>query len=111
MTKPEQSVVVGVYDDEYGCHQIVIARRMDTECECRIWGLFYIRKPYTVKFGDYLEYYPRESKLYRIFNNKLKFRIMIDKINPEVAVPIITKLPYSEMYRDGTIIISPRGGT
>lgn len=104
----QQTVVV---DEHEVCpyHKILITRRIDTSHEMRVWVILNVKNPCQAGFGDRIIYDAVEHKAFIVRNEKLNFKLHLDKLPSEVMINEMKGLPYNLMYNE-TFIIAPRCG-
>ncbi len=102
--KIQTIIVVDIYNSPCICHQVIIGRLIDNPHRQREWVLLFARKPLFVEFGDYIEGNFEDAfediRAYLLRNDKLRFRVFLDRMPAELGVPMLQQLPYGELYGD-----------
>lgn len=101
----QQCIVVDDYEP-CQCHKLLVTRRMDTRHDVRVWVILLVSKPYEISFGDRIDYDADNNKAYLVRNEKLRFRLHIEKLRPEDMVAMSQSLPYGSMY-DQVFLLFP----
>ena len=102
-TQPTHLIVVDDYEP-CPCHTIVLTRGIDTIHSYRAWVILNVINPCQVGFGDRIDYDYNKNEAYLVRNEKLKFKLQLDKILVKHRILLSESLPYAEMYNEISIL-------
>ena len=91
------------------CHMVLVTRLMNSPQGKRVWVCFNIKNPCPAGFGDNMEWETENGNIYVIRNEKLRFKLQMDKMPIEHIVMLYEQLPYSLMYDEVSILFPTTG--